>query len=76
MLRTGNLDENKFAQVNKNVPVVGYCGFLKGVKAENVYGLTYEQLARTSNRNWKGDYITEDDFLVKNLFNILDYNCK
>ena len=49
-MQTGNFDEKKFNDVKRPPPVVGYCGFLKGVKAQNQYAQTYEQLARGSQR--------------------------
>jgi|688.fasta_scaffold36990_4 hypothetical protein len=33
MLRTGNIEEKVFSKEHKQEPVVGYTGFLKGVKA-------------------------------------------
>lgn len=41
MLRTGNFDKKTFEVITKQEPVVGYGGFLKGVKAENQYGVCY-----------------------------------
>ena len=33
MLKTGDFDKKTFEQITKQEPVVGYGGFLKGVKA-------------------------------------------
>lgn len=46
MLQTGDFDKKKFEQITKQEPVVGYGGFLKGVKAENQYGVSYRELAK------------------------------
>ena len=35
MLATGNFDTKAIEKIAKQEPVVGYGGFLKGVKAEN-----------------------------------------
>ena len=51
MMRTGTLDERKVGQMNRNAPIVGYSGFLKGVKSENQYGQTHEQLVRNTLKN-------------------------
>lgn len=48
MLQTGNFDKKAFEQITKQEPVVGYGGFLKGVKAENQYGVSYRELAKKS----------------------------
>lgn len=50
MVRTGRADENVFLKQHKQEPVVGYTGFLKGVKAENQYAQGYQQLAANSIR--------------------------
>ena len=52
MLKTGNMEEKKFMKENKQEPVVGYTGFLKGVKAENEYAKVYKDLAVNSIRRW------------------------
>jgi hypothetical protein len=48
MLKTGDFDKITFEQITKQEPVVGYGGFLKGVKAENQYGVSYRDLAKKS----------------------------
>lgn len=48
MLQTGDFDKKKLEQITKQEPVVGYAGFLKGVKAENQYGQSYRDLAQKS----------------------------
>jgi hypothetical protein len=50
MVRTGNTDERVFQKQQREEPVVGYTGFLKGVKAENQYAQPYQQLASNSIR--------------------------
>jgi hypothetical protein len=50
MMRTGNLNQKIFEDLSKQEPVVGYGGFLKGVKSENQYGQSYQQLAQNSIR--------------------------
>ena len=50
MVRTGRADEKVFAKQSRPEPVVGYTGFLKGVKAENQYAQVYQQLAANSIR--------------------------
>ena len=52
MLQTGDFDKKKFEQITKQEPVVGYGGFLKGVKAENQYGMSYRELAKKSIQGW------------------------
>lgn len=52
MLQTGDFDKKKFEQITKQEPVVGYGGFLKGVKAENQYGVSYRELAKKSIQGW------------------------
>jgi hypothetical protein len=48
MLRTGDFDMKAIEKITKQEPVVGYSGFLKGVKAENHYGQAYRDLAKRS----------------------------
>jgi hypothetical protein len=48
MLQTGDFDKKKLEQITKQEPVVGYAGFLQGVKAENQYGQSYRELAQRS----------------------------
>jgi hypothetical protein len=50
MVKTGKIEENVFLKQQKQEPVVGYTGFLKGVKAENQYAQGYQQLASNSIR--------------------------
>lgn len=50
MMSTGRLDEKNFQKEHRQEPVVGYTGFLKGVKAENQYAQVYQQLAANSIR--------------------------
>ena len=50
MVKTGNLEEKKYLKEHKHEPVVGYTGFLKGVKAENEYAQVYRDLAVNSIR--------------------------
>lgn len=50
MVRTGRADEKIFTKEYKQEPVVGYTGFLKGVKAQNQYAQVYQQLAANSIR--------------------------
>lgn len=52
MLQTGDFDKKTFEQITKQEPVVGYGGFLKGVKAENQYGVSYRELAKKSIQSW------------------------
>ncbi len=52
MLQTGDFDKKKFEQITKQEPVVGYGGFLKGVKAENQYGVSYRELAKKATLGW------------------------
>ena len=52
MLKTGDFDKITFEQITKQEPVVGYGGFLKGVKAENQYGVSYRDLAKKSIQSW------------------------
>lgn len=49
MLTTGNLDENFVKDLTrKEVPVVGYNGFVKSIKSENMYGAPFRDLAGKS----------------------------
>ena len=48
MVQTGPLSQAGFEQTVRQEPVVGYAGFLKGVKAENQYGVSYKDLAKHS----------------------------
>lgn len=49
MLQTGNFDSKRLGSISKKeVPVVGYSGYLKSVKAENMFGQTYNDLASRS----------------------------
>lgn len=48
MLQTGNFDKKAIQNIKKQEPIVGYSGFLKGVKAENNYGQSYRDLAQRS----------------------------
>ena len=48
MLKTGDFDKKTFEKITKQEPVVGYGGFLKGVKADNQYGVSYRELAKKS----------------------------
>ena len=48
MLQTGQFDKKTIQKMNKQEPVVGYAGFLKGVKAENQYGQSYRETAKRS----------------------------
>lgn len=50
MVRTGYGDEKLYIKERKQEPVVGYTGFLKGVKAENQYAQVYKDLAVNSIR--------------------------
>ena len=50
MVRTGHGDEKVWMKQRREEPVVGYTGFLKGVKAENQYGKDYRELAANSIR--------------------------
>ena len=52
MLKTGDFDKKTYEQITKQEPVVGYGGFLKGVKAENQYGVSYKELAKKSIQSW------------------------
>ena len=51
MLQTGQFDKKQIERLNKQEPVVGYGGFLKGVKAENEYGQSYRDLAKRATLN-------------------------
>lgn len=53
MLETGEIDEKILDQISKSEPIVGYAGFLKGIKSGNEYGKTFNELARTSIRKWE-----------------------
>ncbi len=57
MMRTGNLNQKIFEDLSKQEPVVGYGGFLKGVKSENQYGQSYQQLAQNSIRRWFHNFV-------------------
>ena len=48
MLQTGQFDKKAVEKMNKQEPVVGYAGFLKGVKAENDYGSSFRDIAKRS----------------------------
>jgi hypothetical protein len=48
MLQTGQFDKKLIEQMSKQEPVVGYAGFLKGVKSENQYGSSFQNIARQS----------------------------
>ena len=48
MLQTGQFDKKTVEKLNKQEPVVGYGGFLKGIKAENDYGSSFRDLAKRS----------------------------
>ena len=50
MVRTGQGDEKVWLKQRREEPVVGYTGFLRGVKAENEYGRDYRALAGNSIR--------------------------
>ena len=50
MIKTGNMEEKVLMKEHKQEPVVGYTGFLKGVKAENEYAQVYRDLASNSIR--------------------------
>lgn len=41
MLQTGEFDKKAIERITKQEPIVGYGGFLKGVKAENEYAQSY-----------------------------------
>ena len=54
--------------MNKQEPVVGYGGFLKGVRAENDYGQSFRDIAKRSIQGWEGDrwwLISKDDLCNK-----------
>ena len=44
MVRTGLGDEKLYQKERKQEPIVGYTGFLKGVKAENEYAQSYTSI--------------------------------
>jgi hypothetical protein len=48
MLQTGEFDKKVIEKISKQEPVVGYAGFLKGVKAENDYGQSFKDIAKRS----------------------------
>jgi len=49
MLTTGNLNEKLVKELaRKEVPVVGYNGFVKSIKSENMYGAPFKDLASKS----------------------------
>jgi hypothetical protein len=49
MLSTGNIDEKLVKEITKKeVPVVGYNGFVKSIKSENMYGQPFKDLASRS----------------------------
>ena len=49
-MRTGIADEKLYERQRRQEPIVGYTGFLKGVKAENEYAQSYKDLAVNSIR--------------------------
>lgn len=49
MLTTGNINEKLVKEMmTKEVPVVGYNGFVKSIKSENMYGAPFKDLASKS----------------------------
>lgn len=49
MLSTGNINEKLVREMaRKEVPVVGYNGFVKSIKSENMYGAPFKDLASKS----------------------------
>ena len=46
MLQTGTFDKKKMEMITKQEPIVGYGGFLKGVKAQNQYAQSFHVLAK------------------------------
>lgn len=48
MLQTGNFDTKAIEKITKQEPVMGYGGFLKGVKSENHYGQSFKEIAKKS----------------------------
>ena len=52
MLQTGNFDTKEIEKIGRQEPVMGYGGFLKGVKAENQYGQNFRDLAKKSFNCW------------------------
>lgn len=64
MLQTGDFDKKAFEQITKQEPVVGYGGFLKGVKAENQYGVSYKELAKKSFQCWSSHLIITPSWII------------
>ena len=50
MIKTGVGNQVIYEKERKQEPIVGYTGFLKGVKAENEYAQSYKDLASNSIR--------------------------
>lgn len=50
MITRGVGDEKLFEKERRQEPIVGYTGFMKGIKAENEYAQSYRDLAINSIR--------------------------
>lgn len=42
----------KKQEAPKEIPIVGYTGFQKSIKSENLFGKTFKDLSNLSNKSW------------------------